>query len=142
MSFGKYVSEISGLANQILEEFSEQDKDTIYSELKSIGMQGWWEWKQENHNLIMQYVSATPSQREKGKKYKLAMPLLAYASYQHYLAGYYFIHKAESMERFIGGSYRDVDATAGDLFQETINYYKYEHEDWPWGGDNPFIKDT
>ncbi len=139
MSFGKYVRETSGLANEILEEFSEQDIDTIYSELKTMGIKGWWEWKQENHNLIMQYVSATPSQRGKAKKYKLAMPLLGYASYQHCLAGYYFIRKAESIQVSIGGSYRDMAATAGDLFQETANYY--EHEDWPWGGNDPFIKE-
>lgn len=137
MSFGRYTQETYGLAHEILGEFSEKEIGLIHSNLKELGIKGWWKWKEENHDFIMQYVSATPSQRKKTKKYIDAMPLLAYAAYQHCLAGYYFICQAERVQFSIGCSYRDMAATAGNLFSEVVNHY--DHEDWPWGADDPFV---
>ncbi|NJA05174.1 hypothetical protein HC024_05430 [Methylococcaceae bacterium WWC4] len=140
MSFGRYTQEAYGLINEILKEFSEDDIESIYSSLKSVGIKGWWKWKEENHDLIVQYVCATPTQRKKTKKYVNAFPLLAYAAYQHCFAGYYFLCQSERIQVSIGDTYRGMAATAGTLFYEVLNYD--EHENWPWGGHDPFSKNT
>ncbi len=139
MSFERYTQEAYGLAHEILDDFSEDEIESIHSSLKRLGIQGWRKWKEENHELIAQYVSAPPSKRKKKKKYVKVMPLIAYASYQYCLAGYYFLCQAEEIQMLVGDSYRNMAATAGKLFNEVKNYYG--HEAWPWG-DNPFAENT
>ena len=137
MEFGRYKEETLGLANEILEEFSEHEIDEIHFKLIALGFEAWLNWKSENLELIMQYVNATPSQRLKTKRYVKAMPLVAYAAYQHCLSGYEFICKAESLQYSIGSSYRNFAAESGLAF----NYVQYhnEHELWPWGENDPFF---
>ena len=140
MEFGRYKSETRWLAEEIVENFSEDEIETLYSTLEEMGLDEWWKWKDEHSDLIMQYVNATPSQRAKTKKYVNAMPLVGFAAYQHCMAGYAFICKAEELQFYIGGSYRGMAAQAGNSFINLSNHY--EHESWPWGGEDPTLQNT
>ncbi|MEM6406257.1 MAG: hypothetical protein AAF669_06690 [Pseudomonadota bacterium] len=140
MNFGKYPRAVSSLAYEIIDQFLNEDIDQIYKEVESLGINGWSEWKNDNYQLITQYVSSLPSQREKLKKYKEAMPLLAYAAYQHCKAGYYFLNMAERIQMSVGSSYREMASDAGTHFKEISDYF--EHELWPWGEDDSLYKNT
>lgn len=140
MEFVKYKSETRGLAEEIFDNFSENEIQILYSTLEKMGLHDWWKWKEEYSDLIIQYVNASPSQRLKTKKYINSMPLLSFAAYQHCMAGYEFICKAEELQFYIGSSYRDMAAQAGNSFKDLSNHY--EHESWPWYGEDPLLKNT
>lgn len=137
MSLIKYKSEIKWLSDEIKQEFSEGEITLLYSKLKKMGLEEWWSWKSENETVIKQYVNATPSKRKTTKKYASLMPLLAYASYQHCLAGYHFLCKVEELEYCIGGSYRTMASESGEAFKDVA--YHCDHELWPWGGPDPLL---
>lgn len=137
MEFGRYKQETKWLAEEILESFSEDEITQIYMSLKELGLRDWWKWKEEKKDLIFQYVNATPSQRQKLKKFAKEMPLLAFAGYQHCSSGYELICRTQELQYYIGGSYRGMAAQSGSIFKEIAEHC--DHELWPWGGDDPLF---
>ncbi len=135
MSLGRYPNEVHGLAEELLDNFSEEQITELYDYLKKIGFRGWREWKQNNFNLIIDYIEATPSKRKKLKKFKNNMPYLAYAAYQQCLAGYCVLQAIDNNYLFPGLSYRGMAAASATAYND-INQ-SIEHELWPWGG-NPY----
>jgi len=135
MNLGRYPSEVYGLAEEIKYEFSEEEIEQLFFDLSKMGFAKWLKWKQENHQLIIEYLQATPSKRSKLNKFKPNQPLLAFAAFQHCLAGYKLLIEIETNFIAPGQTYRGMAASAANAYQAVCE--AIEHELWPWEG-NPF----
>ena len=137
MSLGSYAGEVYRIAEELLDDVSEEDVEAIHRELKTLGFTGWCEWKFNNRVAVSRYVESTPAQRSKLKLFKSLMPLLSLAAFQECLAGYELLRTIESHSLFPGGSYRAMAGHASEAFRDIYTLAVDEY--WPWGWlESPF----
>src|SRR5216684_609243 len=141
MSLGSYIGEVHRIAEELCDDISQEEVETIYQELMSLSYHGWREWKKKNQDIISKYVGSTPTQRAKLKQFKTLMPLLAFASYQDCLAAYDLLRLIESHFLFPGNSYRGMASSAADVYYEIREFSHDQSWPWPWC-DNPLIDDS
>jgi hypothetical protein len=137
MSFGSYEGEAYRIAEEIIDDLTQEDVEAIHRELKGLGYQAWCEWKSTNRVVIVKFVESTPRQRIRLKQFKPLMPLLVLAAFQECLAGCEFLKSIESYGLFPGRSYRSMAAQASEAFRHLYYLGIDEHWPWPWL-DSPF----
>lgn len=135
MNLGKYPRAVLNLSEGIKDGFSDQEIEDLSRQLEILGFSEWLKWKDDNHQLILKYIEATPSQRVKVKQFKPLMPALAFAAYQQCLAGYQFLVEVENNFITPGQSYRGMAGSAANAHHQVST--AIDHELWPWDGD-PF----
>jgi hypothetical protein len=130
MSLDSYPGEVYRIAEELLDDISQDDVEVIHRKLKTFGYHGWCDWKANNLAVVRRYVESTPSQRAKLKLFKPLMPLLALAAFQECLAGYNLLMTIENHNLFPGGPYRTMARRASEAFRDV--YLLAIDEYWPW----------
>jgi len=130
MGLGSYAGEVYRIAEEILDEISQDDVEVVYRKLQTLGYDGWCDWKANNLDVVCRYVESTPLQRARLKLFKPLMPLLALAAFQECLAGYNLLMAIENHNLFPGGPYRTMARRATEGFRDIYTLAVDEY--WPW----------
>lgn len=129
MGIGNYASASMSAVQELAAALTTEDVRALASELAKEGIKAWVDWQVDHESEIQDYVAATPSQRQKKKRWNdpALRPRLVLAALTHCLAAAEllgFLH-AHEFELLPGGPYRDTTALAGSL------YWKIMHSDVP-----------
>lgn len=131
-----YIEEMKGIAEEIVDDFSESERDFLETELKKLGIDAWVQFKRSQIELVNAYVSATPSQRRKQKRFQSGYRVyIALAAYQECMSAAFMFEKMCKTHMLYGLPYRKFAGLACEVlsaFTEFPNDYL-----WPWC-DSPF----
>jgi hypothetical protein len=135
-----YAGEVYKIAEELLDDLSQDDVQIVYVTLKELGLDGWCDWKLRNAEIVLRYVESSASQRTKLKLFKPLMPLLVLAAFQECLAGQHFLQCIESHALFPGQPYRTMARLAAEAFRDVYTIAADEYWPWPWL-NSPFLPD-
>ncbi len=136
MDLVRYVEEMKGIAEEIVDEFSDSERNFLEVEIKKLGIDTWIKFKRSHVTLVKEYVSATPSQRKKQKRFQSGYRVyIALAAYQECMSAAFMFEEISKKQMFYDLSYRNFAGLACEVFSastEIPNDYF-----WPWC-DSPF----
>lgn len=136
MNLVRYIDEMNGLAEEIINDLSEDVISRLAKNLNEIGIDKWVVFKQTNMPLIQSYVSATPSQRKQQKRFQSDIrAYIALAAYQECKAAAFMFEQISNKHILDGLPYRNFSSLACEIFDLTANY----SSDTVWPDyDSPF----
>ncbi|TQQ49444.1 hypothetical protein FLL62_15200 [Vibrio cholerae] len=136
MDLSRYVDEMKGIAEEIVDDICDSERDFLEVELKRLGIDAWIDFKRSQMELIQSYVSATPSQRKKQKRFQSGYRVyIALGAYQECMSAALMFEQISKNHTLNGTSYRTFAGLACQVFAATTespNDYL-----WPWC-DSPF----
>lgn len=128
-----YSANASHHASEIFESLSEEDMDAIREDVEALGPEGWARWCVENRKAALDYLSATPAQRQKKKQWQdpvLRRRLSLHCYGLAKLAG----HVLHAVSYLGSGGYRDNTGAAGKVALDIIMEGIWR---WPFGPPVP-----
>ena len=118
----KYASASKDAAKELVQLLTDDEVETLSHELAAMQLEGWINWQITNEKEIYSFVSSTPEQREKQKRWRdpELQRLLVLGAITHCLAAYELLSFFDKNEYVFrpGGSYRDTTAMAGRTYWE------------------------
>jgi hypothetical protein len=137
MSLASYASACNDIGRELRLSMTEDEIDELRADCKNLKARDWYIWRKENRELILWYLKATPSAREKRKgcsdpvlKRRL---VLASLQFLHNAQG--LLESANELQNHIGLSYRNMAVVAFRCGEEILSL-QLEH--WPLDDPNPF----
>lgn len=132
MGLDNYALASSAHLIELVQSLTNEDVRALASDLSALGEQNWLRWQIEHESEIQDYVSATPSTRERKKKWNepTLRRKLVLCSIIHCQAAHALLRFLSQYEGALppGGSYRGTTALAGSLF---FQIWDTEIQDWP-----------
>ncbi|EQB3937702.1 hypothetical protein ACYJE5_004360, partial [Vibrio vulnificus] len=132
----RYIEEMKGIAEEIVDDFSESERNFLEAEIKKLGIDTWVKFKRSHAALVNEYVSATPSQRKKQKSFQSGYRVyIALAAYQECMSAAFMFEEISKKQMFYDLPYRKFAGLACEVFSastEVPNDYL-----WPWSS-SPF----
>jgi len=122
---------------ELAESLTEADLDALRSDCETLGLNGWARWFDDNLDLVLDFVQATPSARRKKNSWQepvLFRRLTLGAAYHVKLAGA-MLRSADLLSYREGISDREMARTAG---QECYDLVPEMLRRWPFEDPNPF----
>lgn len=134
-----YAGGVLEIAGELRHSLTAEEIKQLHDRFNGTKLGAWFRWRADNEALVLAFVSSTPSQRSKLKKFAEHRLLLT-------LAGISVCHEGAAVLRVItcpelraGGSYRSMAAEAGNsytrILAEDVPY-------WPFADlKSPFLDD-
>lgn len=130
-----YVSGTREIGQELLLSLEPLEIDLLRTLLLGKSSRDWMSWRVHNHDLVCEFVAATPSQRKKLKKFQENRLFLSLAGFHHCKEASVLLRVITSPPLQAGSSYREMAALAGDAYNRIFD------EDvpvWPFEGASPF----
>lgn len=136
MDLAHYIDEMKGIAEEIVDDFSDSQRNFLEVELKRLGIDAWIDFKKSKIETIQSYVSATPSQRKKQKCFQSEYKIhIALAAYQECMSAVLMFEQISNNHMLYGTSYREFSGLACQVFAASTEIPSDYL--WPWC-DSPF----
>lgn len=136
MDLSRYIDEMKGIAEEIIDDISDSERDFLEVELKRLGIDAWIDFKRSQIELIQSYVSATPSQRKKQKRFQSGYSVyFALGAYQECMSAASMFEQISKKQMLYGTSYREFAGLACQVFAASTEFPNDYL--WPWC-DSPF----
>lgn len=132
-----YASACTGFELELIESLTTEDQDELRKDCKSLKVDKWYSWANANHEMILDFLAATPSFRKKKKAWKdpVLRRRLTLAALQYLNGAHGLLESAADLALHVGASYRDMARMAADKYLEILSV-PYRH--WPLDEPNPF----
>lgn len=134
----RYASQCGELAQELVDSLSEQEVELLKSRLEGASKHDWKTWKLTYQADIAGYVAATPSQRQRKKRWQACRLELTLAAFQHCIEAQILLDQVDEHFLMPGGPYRAMASKAGVAYRKVAGV---EATSWPWPGDTPFVDD-
>jgi hypothetical protein len=133
MDLDRYISELKGIVEEIVDEFDfdESGCALFEKELRSAGFENWLRFKRDKHPIVIDFISSTPSQRSKLKKFQKYYFFIALAAYQECIGTIWMIESMSKRNLLSGLPYRKFAGLASETFFETA--HASTDCEVPWG---------
>lgn len=124
-----YVSGTREIAQELRMALESSEVEALRTLLLGKSSRDWMSWRVHNHDLVCEFVAATPSQRKKLKKFQENWLLLSLAGFHHCKEASVLLNVITSPPLQPGSSYREMAALAGDAYNRIFDE---DVPDWPF----------
>lgn len=136
MDLVRYIEEMKGITEEIVDDFTDSDRIFLESEIKKLGVDNWAKFKRLQADLIKEYVSSTPSQRKKQKRFQSEYRVyIALAAYQECMSAMFMFEEVRKKHMLYDLPYRKFAGFACEVFSASTEIPN--NHLWPWC-DSPF----
>ena len=142
MSLKNYALACTKLEEELIESLDADEIRDLRIFCNDIGHDGWLDWTLQNLDIVCEYVSAMPHERQSLLQDQafLNRERLVLAAYQHVRRGHILLDAATDPRLQPDGSHREVACDAGKLFFEY--FYLQDRRSWPFDAPNPFAEEV
>lgn len=132
MGLHNYAAASTAHAQELVKALTKEDVLALAEDLRTLGLRAWINWVLEHDPEVFDYVSATPSAREKKMIWRepALRRRLSLAAIVHCRAAHELLKVLAEHEHMLvaGGSYRGTTALAGSAYWQTKDT---EVQEWP-----------
>lgn len=141
MSLSNYLSNFSGLRVELSDMLSDDDIDSAFSILEKTTQEEWMCWIYDTQDLLLRFISQTPSQRKKKVPWKNERERVLFLVAAVILArrSYTLAEVAERILGVVGLPYRKALAYVGEelaLLEDGVGLL------WPFPGKTPWGEES
>jgi hypothetical protein len=134
-----YAAAAHDLAQELILSLESAEVQQLHDQLLGTSVRDWIAWRIKHHEVICKFVSSTPSQRLKLKKFQANRLSLSLAGIQLCKEGAALLTVITAPVLQAGGSYRDTAMLAGDaynrLYEHNIPYWPFKESQTPFTDD-------
>ena len=134
-SIDKYAQQSRKLGRAGIDALTKSEVAALHAELAAWQEAGWRTWLVVHNQAISEYLSATPSARQKCPTWQAVKSKLALAHYYECERAAMVLMLAADPALQSGGPYRDMVVTASNGYWALDGF---EPELWPFSGESPF----
>ncbi len=133
MDLDRYISELKGIVEEIVDEFDfDEARFALFEhDLRSEGFENWLQFKRDKLSIVRDFISSTPSQRSKLKKFQENYFFIALAAYQECIGTIWMLESMSKRNLLSGLPYRKFAGLASETFSEIANLST--DCELPWG---------
>lgn len=132
----RYSAEIAGLEQAWRRSLSTAGIARLRAMLRGDSARDWYRWRDHHARLVHEFVARTPERAAKEPKFREDWERLHFAAIQMCIEARSFLTPViTSCVGEVGGSYRDMVATASTAYCQAV---AADVPDWPFGGESPF----
>ncbi len=134
MNLSRYAAQGQTLVQELSYEFAEDDLiEDARQRLKDTELNDWFKWRDDNLELVMDFLKASPSNRDRYKKFKIEeRSLLVLATLQCAMEGAAFLDEVNMATLEPGRSYRAMLHSAAlahhYMIRADIPYWPYTND--------------
>lgn len=141
MGLDNYILEAEDLAGELRESLQEAEIEALHQRLSGWAIKDWINWRMGNQSLVSEFVAATPSERDRKKRFREHRLYLTMAGIQHCLEAHALLSVISDSCLEPGESYRSMTARAGNAHTRLL--LEFEVPYWPFDDyvESPFEDD-